>query len=468
MGDESRSFPGFFDDITGVNPVKDKSHFYGKKSYENGFFYCFIDMLQLTKTLQKFYINFIQILHGVVTLRVMKKYKDILRRKKMRKLISVVLAVAFAVVLSGLVYAKSGGTTSCNFLKMGVGARAAAMGEAYTAVGDDADSLHWNPAGISLLEGASLKAMHNQWFEDVKLDYIGYARSLGDKGALGLSAKYLWMGAMEKTTAANPAGTGEDFNAYDAAAAITYANKIGGKLGLGASLKLIRQVIDDEDGNAYAGDIGAIYQATDKMTLGASVNNIGSEMKLVEEGFPLPAEGRVGAAYKAFKNLLLSADVKSDAENVSAHIGSEIKVIEALALRAGFKTDTISDIDTMSGLSAGIGINIANLMLDYAWVPYGDLGDTHRISLGLKFGDEGPARSISRKKLTDKQKVALMRKHYQNAQELYNRSEYRAAIKEWENVLKIEPSHKQSRDVIERVKTKLNKNRYGVSRTRIK
>ena len=41
------------------------------------------------------------------------------------------------------------GTTSANFLKIDVGARAAAMGGAFTALADDGSSLYWNPAGIT-------------------------------------------------------------------------------------------------------------------------------------------------------------------------------------------------------------------------------------------------------------------------------------------------------------------------------
>ena len=43
----------------------------------------------------------------------------------------------------------SRGTTTANFLKLGAGARAEAMGGAYAAVADDATALYWNPAGLT-------------------------------------------------------------------------------------------------------------------------------------------------------------------------------------------------------------------------------------------------------------------------------------------------------------------------------
>jgi len=52
-----------------------------------------------------------------------------------------------------------------------------------------------------------------------------------------------------------------------------------------------------------------------------------------------------------------------------------------LALRVGYKTNQ----DVGSGITAGIGFKMGKVSIDYGYVPYGDLGNTHRISLGIKF-----------------------------------------------------------------------------------
>ena len=43
------------------------------------------------------------------------------------------------------------GTTTANFLEIGIGSGPSAMGEAYVAVANDVSSIYWNPAGLSYL-----------------------------------------------------------------------------------------------------------------------------------------------------------------------------------------------------------------------------------------------------------------------------------------------------------------------------
>src|SRR5688572_11594007 len=62
--------------------------------------------------------------------------------------------LAFAVSLHPVTsaWASGAGTTGADVLKIGVGARAMAMGEAYAAQADDVSSLYWNPGGLALMQ----------------------------------------------------------------------------------------------------------------------------------------------------------------------------------------------------------------------------------------------------------------------------------------------------------------------------
>ena len=62
--------------------------------------------------------------------------------------------------------------------------------------------------------------------------------------------------------------------------------------------------------------------------------------------------------------------------------------LETLAVRLGYKYDTFNNkIGGFKGLRAGFGVKTRGMLLDYAYVPFGDLGTIHHISVGYRFGD---------------------------------------------------------------------------------
>lgn len=78
----------------------------------------------------------------------------------------------------------------------------------------------------------------------------------------------------------------------------------------------------------------------------------------------------------------MAADVAKPQDNdVYWCLGAEWWMQDTIALRAGYKTNQ----DIGPGWSAGLGFKFQRICLDYAYAPYGDLGNTHRISLGMNF-----------------------------------------------------------------------------------
>ena len=53
-------------------------------------------------------------------------------------------------------------------------------------------------------------------------------------------------------------------------------------------------------------------------------------------------------------------------------------------MRAGYRSDT--DVEGFSGISIGSGLELGRAAFDFAWVPFGELGNAYRFSLHLKFG----------------------------------------------------------------------------------
>ena len=309
-------------------------------------------------------------------------------------LIVALLNIVFVGFLWGADFTDKGvGTSSANFLKIPCGARAVGMGEAYASLSNGADAVWWNPAGLGGLDSIRFEAMYTMWFEDIAYTNLAYAHPF-DWGVVGVGLNYLSIGSMDRyDEKGEKEGT---FKPYDGMASLNYGKRWD-QFFAGFGLKFIREVIDDVDAQGVAGDLGIIWRSKEEdVGFGLLIQNLGTEIKFQDEGYPLPLTINVGTSisYKlepelADSNILtISIDGNAPRDNdISGHLGMEyaVKEIKRLDLffRAGYKTNTISDLDSLSGLSAGLGFAFDNLGINYVWVPYGDLGDTHRISFTL-------------------------------------------------------------------------------------
>ena len=92
--------------------------------------------------------------------------------------------------------------------------------------------------------------------------------------------------------------------------------------------------------------------------------------------------------------------------SVSISFGAEYWIMEDIAMRAGYT----SEIDEGLGITGGLGVGFGNLRLDYVYIPYSDLGDTHRISLAMGFEREKTEKVKKEKRLRRR----LRRKNQRN------------------------------------------------------
>ena len=289
----------------------------------------------------------------------------------MRKKLVISLIGSLLVLSGSATYAAGPGTTAANFLKIGVGARAVAMGEAFTAIADDATALYWNPAGLSQLKKGGLSVSYNSWFADVSQGYISLTfPALG--GTVALGANYLDAGKIEGYDAqGNPTG---DFTASSFQANLGYA--VGDSLSFGLAAGMLQDTIEDSKKTAYLGTVGVLLKGA-SFSLGISAQNLGQN--LGEDPLPFILKAGVGARWGS---LILAADVGMPQDNDTYFCaGGEWWLGGIFALRAGYKTGQ----DIGPGYTAGIGFKTNSFSLDYAYVPYDDLGTTHRVSLGIGF-----------------------------------------------------------------------------------
>lgn len=292
--------------------------------------------------------------------------------------------LAGALVVPGTASGEDG-SAGLAFLKLGVGARAIALGDAYTAVSGDASCLYWNPAGCVDVEETDVVLMHSEWFQGIRYEFAGAVRSDCDQ-AYGIGVVGLFMDDLERREAAtsDPLGT---FGVFDFSVSGMYARRLTEYLSAGATLKYLHEKIDDETARGFAVDLGAQYSlpVLEGATLGVAVQNLGPQMKFIKDGFDLPTMYRFGGAY-AIPADALNGDVLVVADLVLAndadpktHVGLEYEYEGTLALRFGYR----SGWDNQN-VSLGLGTKVGDFRLDYAYVPfYSGLGDTHRFSLGF-------------------------------------------------------------------------------------
>jgi len=285
----------------------------------------------------------------------------------------VVIIGILILTLSLICYANGPGTTTASFLKIGVGARPAAMGEAFTALASDGTSLYWNPAGLIQIKQRELSATYNLWFQEIRQGYVSFGFS-SLRGTVGLGANYVDMGDIEgRDEEGNPTG---DFGASDVHLFLGYAKRFK-KIALGFTAGWLKDTIKEDTKSAFLGNIGLLYPLSGQLTLGTAIQNVGSQLG----NDPLPLALKIGMALSR-EALTLAADVAKPKDNdLYWCVGAEWWIRDIIALRAGYKTNQ----DIGEGWSAGLGFKFQRICLDYAYVPYGDLGNTHRISLGMKF-----------------------------------------------------------------------------------
>ena len=291
------------------------------------------------------------------------------------------------------------GTSGFTFLKVNYSARAAAMGNAYTGLSNDADAVFFNPAGLVQIDSPQASLTYMSYLIGINCGSAVYVYPANDKTSLAVFTKGL--SATEDRTIADEmgqfAGFDGTFGMSDFIFGISVARYIFDMLDVGINAKFIQESLDDNSASAVALDVGIMHQTTNKnLKIGIALRNIGKQLTYYtndEYEEVMPTTLTVGFNYHPKEKLYATVDVYKPLDNdVFGRIGLEYQVHPMLALRAGYKTNasdwaTGGDNDFLSGMSFGTGFDLDkyNLKLDYAIVSYGDLGFVNQISVKYLF-----------------------------------------------------------------------------------
>ncbi len=272
-------------------------------------------------------------------------------------------------------------------LRMGIGAREAAMGETGVASSSGASAVFWNPANNVFADfETGLVLQHHRYLGLFNHESAAVANRLG-KGVLGVIFMGFYSDSIDRY-GSEPVGVPEGtFKPYDVAFGVSYAHPLGDSFAAAVTAKLIYEKIDIYSDTGFAFDFFLTHKAViDGLMLAASVTNLGGQMNLRDEPFDLPTAVRLGAAWTPvddfFKEkLTLAGDVVfPNDHDEKAHIGAEFKIIPEFSLRAGTRINY-----TNQGLTAGAGFRAGVLGVDYAYEESTVEGfnDGHKFSLNL-------------------------------------------------------------------------------------
>ena len=281
------------------------------------------------------------------------------------------------------------GRTAADFLSIGVSARAAGMGGAFTSVSEGAPAAYWNPAGLTTVEGGEVLLGHLDWYQDLSLEHGTLAKQINENSTLAFSMTYLNYGTINRYDN-NGLQLADDITAYDWAGAVSFGINTNENFSVGVTLKYINQKLDDLSASALAGDLGFKYQA-DRFALAGFLGNLGTKMKFDTVEEKLPATARFGVSFYPFSsNFITAIEAEKNFDgNMIVRNGFEFNYNHQYFLRSGYNYyPDQTERSFGSGISFGAGFKHKVAEIDYAFSTsdkYSDDG-IHRFSLVFKFG----------------------------------------------------------------------------------
>ncbi len=269
-------------------------------------------------------------------------------------------------------------------------ARGAALGSAYVGIADDSSALLFNPSGLSGLKWGEL-GIHGDfgWAGNFQQTIL-LGLPMNESTGVGFAATYFDAGTLE--------GRDEAGTLISSYGANRFVFQGGGGINLlkdfsvGASLRYSQQIIAGNAISYFSPDFGILFNLFREFKLGVDYLYAGWGTW----SGPAVSTLRSGASWTenldSSTRILVSLGDSLEINNLNfLQSGIEFSYQSRFFIRGGYQTS----LQGMSydGFSFGGGVKLAGFILDYAYLPNGDLGDTHHFSLIYPFQTSAPSPS---------------------------------------------------------------------------
>jgi len=299
----------------------------------------------------------------------------------MRKLAIIILTSVIPLYVFG-----SAGINSGAVLEQMSGARGSGMGEANTASGSGVNGMEYNPGALAEMQGMEILMNYRNGYVEDNYGGILFGMPIGENSGIGVGIKYYTTGDISalNTLLEEETFTGES----DLIVTAGYGMKVLEGFSAGIAIKYLNTTIAGEMNlNTIAGDIGVVYEHN-FIRGGISLQNLGLRIgnNTGDEGMPLVIRGGISGRLKEINWLPLEIAVDlvnySNDEGIKVQMGGEYKAFENLAIRGGY----MAGYDERT-FTAGIGIKIGLLSVDYSYVNGTVLNGSNRVTINYVFGE---------------------------------------------------------------------------------
>lgn len=250
------------------------------------------------------------------------------------------------------------------------------------------DALSSNPARLSLEKSGGMHLEQENLLADMSRGTASLELGAGLLGSFGFHASVLNLGSPEfNGLLGEGAGSG---SASRQSFGLGWARSFF--RGMSAGLALQGRIQDPQYGGrgfVPSLDFGVLKQAG-RGLFGVAASGLGSSVRL-----------RAGASYstlspESWAALVLAGEASYDLDkDLGLAAALEWGSPFLFALRAGWRWQSVPSGEGATGLALGARLGYGKPSLDYAYVPFGDLGSSHRVGLSWDFGSEGRAAPAS-------------------------------------------------------------------------